>query len=384
MDSQSENFRSTIKSEILKGSARSIISILESIFADAHIHRASDIHIGPNATDIQIRLRIDGLLQKAYALPLDCHSELIARLKILAGLRTDEHFTAHDGRFKSTVPMHAEIEMRLSILPTHFGENAVIRLLRSDTYTQSLESLGLEPSHSKQVLAALSLSSGLILVTGPTGSGKTTTLYTLLHSLLGHSRSLVSIEDPVECILPEVTQIQVQPRFGITFSNGLRSLLRQDPDIMMVGEIRDSETAQLTVSAALTGHFIFSTLHTNDARSVLSRLTDMGIEPYHLASTLQLVISQRLVRVLCSECKVHLSEYEYGAVGCEVCNGTGYHGRIGIFEILTITKEVRAHLYAGKPHHDIFLDGPTLYQDGLEKMRRGVLSRAELNRVCHD
>jgi type IV pilus assembly protein PilB len=363
MDQSQTSYRDHIESEIQKGADRSIIYLLECIIQDAHYKRASDIHIDVTPTSLQVRLRIDGVFENPYTLPLDCHTELMARLKILAGMRTDERFKPHDGRFTCKTESDLDIELRLSIMPTFYGENAVLRLPSTNSYQQTFTELGVSDEDQKLLHTALSRSYGLILITGPTGSGKTTTLYTLLHSLRESSRSLVTIEDPIEYALEGVTQVPVQPHYGVTFAQGLRSLLRQDPDVLMVGEIRDTETATLAVQAALTGHLVLSTLHTNDAHSALPRLIDMGIEPYMIASTVHLIVAQRLIR----------KNNDRGEV----------KGRIGIFEFLSVTEEMRQAL---SKNSFVLTQSPEfkgLRDDGLEKVRSGIISLEELNKILH-
>jgi type II secretory ATPase GspE/PulE/Tfp pilus assembly ATPase PilB-like protein len=369
--------RARIEKEIRKGAKRSIILLLEEIIDDARARNASDIHIDIERDHLSVRLRIDGLLESPYQLPFDCHSELISRLKIVAGLRTDERFKPHDGRFTLHLG-ESLIEVRLSIIPTYHGENAVLRLLSTDSHTQTLAELGLDMAQEKIIRLALARSHGLLLITGPTGSGKTTTLYSLLETLRNTPRSLVTIEDPVEYALEGVTQIQVHHQFGITFAQGLRALLRQDPDVIMVGEIRDSETATLAVQAAMTGHLVLSTLHTNNAHAAIPRLIDMGIEPYLIASTVHLIIAQRLVRMRCKECQA-LQRL------CVSCGGTGYRGRIGIFELLPVTEELRKSLTSETRNStpEVSEDFKSLREDGLEKVRSGRISLEELNRILH-
>lgn len=347
-------------SRVRAGLARdplSAIALVHALIADAQAARASDIHIDPGEKESVIRYRIDGQLLEAARISLVLHAQAIARIKILAALRTDEHQAAQDGRFR-VEEGGVQIDVRVSIVPAYRGENAVLRLLINSDDMHSLEDLGFAPLHARLIARAIERPHGMLLVTGPTGSGKTTTLYTLVRALNAPNLSLLTIEDPVEYTIDGINQIQVNPRTGLSFAHGLRSMLRQDPDIIMVGEIRDTETAGLAVNTALTGHLVLSTLHTNDAPTALPRLLDMKVEPYLIASTVNIVIAQRLVRRICASCKTDyaLSPAERNAlrercidaperlcrgVGCVVCGGSGYRGRVGIHEVLEISPDVR-------------------------------------------
>src|SRR3989344_1447185 len=285
-------------------------AILESLIEEAGRVRASDIHIEPVEECLPVRLRIDGELVAYDPLPRRVHGELIARIKILSGLRTDEHQRPQDGRFRHHLASGGELDVRVAITPTYFGENAVLRLLFPLGATLTLERLVFLDAHRTIILEALRRPHGLILATGPTGSGKTSTLYAFLQLLATPSRSVITIEDPIEYAIPGITQIQTNERSGLTFETGLRSILRQDPDTILVGEIRDRETARLAVNAALTGHAVLSSLHTNDAPTALPRLLDLSVEPYLLPSTIRLIIAQRLVRRICGKCR---TEREFGA-----------------------------------------------------------------------
>ncbi len=293
-----------IKAELKRGSDISIITLVDCLLEKANENRASDIHIDPTSKAIRIRMRIDGVLIQTYELPKTIHPELISRVKVLAKLRTDEHQATQDGRFRHVFPKSDSfVDVRVSIAPTYHGENAVLRILSDKAEAFTLYSLGFSPSDQEKILKALKKPNGMILATGPTGSGKTTTLYTLIKLLNSSEVSIITIEDPIEYAVGEIEQIQVNPRTGLTFANGLRSILRQDPNIIMVGEIRDAETANIAVNTALTGHLLLSTLHTNDAATTLPRLLDMGIEGYLVASTVNIAIGQRLVRKICMHCK---------------------------------------------------------------------------------
>src|SRR3989338_4852900 len=289
--------------EILSHPAVSIIGLVDAIIEQAHARGASDIHIDPDRNGLRMRLRIDGVLREAYQLPKNIHPEIISRIKVLAGMRTDEHQATQDGRFRHHFASGETLDMRVSIVPTYQGENVVLRLLSDNAANYTLEMLGFSEADRQKILAAIKRPYGMILSTGPTGSGKTTTLYTLIKMLNSPEVSIVTIEDPIEYAIDRVEQIQVNARTGLTFADGLRCILRQDPNIIMVGEIRDAETANIAVNTALTGHILLYTLHTNDAATTLPRLLDMGIEEYLVASTINIAIGQRLVRKICPGCK---------------------------------------------------------------------------------
>lgn len=351
-----------VTEELKKGGSLSIIHLLEYLIGHAYAVRASDIHVDPTASGIVVRLRIDGVLHDAHVLPVRTHHEIISRLKILGGLRTDEHQSAQDGRFRIELTSETSVDVRVSIVPTYHGENAVLRLLSSEAFTFTLEKLGFSEKNQTQITSALCKPYGMILATGPTGSGKTTTLYTLINLLNKKDTSILTIEDPIEYAILGINQIQVNHKTGLTFAQGLRSMLRQDPNTIMVGEIRDTETAKLAVNIALTGHVVLSTLHTNDAATTLPRLLDMQVEPYLITSTVTIAIGQRLLRRLCPICKkekvltdievaslsevvseglLHGGARVYAPLGCDACGGTGYKGRIGVYEVLTMTNALR-------------------------------------------
>ena len=293
-----------VKKELQKGPDVSIIHLVDYLVEKAQISRASDIHIDPSQDTVRIRLRIDGVLQNVFDFPKNIHGEVISRIKVLARLRTDEHQATQDGRFRHQFSNAQDfVDIRVSIAPTYHGENCVMRLLSDKAENFDLESLGFSESDQKKITDALKKPYGMILATGPTGSGKTTTLYTIIKMLNSPEVSIITIEDPIEYAVNDIEQIQVNPRTSLTFANGLRSILRQDPNIIMVGEIRDAETANIAVNTALTGHLLLSTLHTNDSATTLPRLLDMGIETYLVASTVSIAIGQRLVRKICDHCK---------------------------------------------------------------------------------
>jgi type IV pilus assembly protein PilB len=357
---------------------RSIIELVDSLFAYAYTRGASDIHIDPTGFGVQIRLRIDGVLHEIDTLSADIHDELIARIKILAGLRTDIHFVPQDGRFGFAYGLK-NFDIRVSIVPTHHGENAVLRLLVGKEQEPVISDLGFSESDEQRIRKALEHHQGMILVTGPTGSGKTSTLYTLIRTLASGKNSIITLEDPVEYALQGVRQIQIRERHGVTFANGLRSIIRQDPDIIMVGEIRDSETAQIATNISLTGHLLLSTLHTNSALGAIPRLIDMGIDPYLVASTISLVIAQRLVRKIC----------DCGGVGCGDCANSGYKGRTLVGETLTIDEEMRAYIMARVSFKEVTRYArasglTTMYEDGMNKVERGITTKEEVLRVLHE
>lgn len=348
-------------------------AVMELLIKDACEKGASDIHIDPLDEKICVKFRIDGILQKNCELPKHLHGDIIGRIKILSSLRTDEHSMPQDGRFRTEIGDKKPVDVRVSVVPTYFGECAVLRLLRDITDAPTLSELGMCESDQKKVLRVLNRSSGMILVTGPTGSGKTTTLYTILKMLNDGMRSIVTIEDPIEYALPGIRQIQTSAQKKLTFASGLRAVLRQDPDIIMVGEIRDTETAYTAIHTALTGHLLLSTLHTNDAATAIPRLIDMGIEPYLIASTIGVIIGQRLVRKSCKNC---LS-------GCDVCNDSGYKGRTGIYEVMASGAEIQDAIMRKSPAQVLSAIATksgmrTMENDGLEKVESGVTKIEEI------
>lgn len=333
-----------------------VVKMIEYLFKNSIEMRASDIHIEPYEKEIRIRYRIDGRLTTINTLGIESLAPLITRIKILANLNIAEKRIPQDGRIITRVGNEA-VDLRVSVLPIVNGEKVVIRILKRESYMMGKETLGISKNNLKRLNNIVSSPNGIVLVTGPTGSGKSTTLYTILSELNKSDVNIVTVEDPVEYTLNGVNQVNVNNKAGLTFANGLRSILRQDPDIVMIGEIRDEETAEIAIKAAITGHLVLSTLHTNDAPSTITRLLDMGIEPYLVATSISGIIAQRLVRKICSSCKEEYlaSDYEksifninrnqelalYRGKGCGHCNNTGYNGRIGIYEIMEITKEHR-------------------------------------------
>jgi len=398
-----------IEIELESGSEVSIVKVVDFLIDEAYEKRASDIHIDPLENSIRVRLRIDGVLQDIHSLPKKIHSEIISRIKILAGLRTDEHQAAQDGRFRYLLENKDPVDIRISIAPTYWGENVVLRLLTDTSEQYTLDNLGFSQRNKEKILAALRRPFGMILATGPTGSGKTTTLYAMIKKLNSKEVSIITIEDPIEYAVEGVEQVQVNPRTGLTFANGLRSFLRQDPNIIMVGEIRDIETAGLAVNTALTGHLLLSTIHTNDASTTLPRLLDMKVDAYLVASTVNIAIGQRLVRKICSKCKTKkkiskaenksLAEvlpleikwrktFHYGK-GCEACNNTGYAGRLGIHEVLAIDNDIREAILRKASASEIKKIATrngmeTMLQDGFEKAKAGLTTIEEVIRMLYE
>jgi len=395
-----------IGAEPIAGRTTSIIALVSTLIEDAYRSEASDIHLDPTPAGLRVRMRIDGALTDRHLLPIAVHHETIARIKVLAGLRTDEHQVAQDGRFREMLLDDGGFaDIRVSIAPTYHGENAVLRMLPDTAREQTLSALGFDAGHRAIIESALKKPDGMLLATGPTGSGKTTTLYALLRLLHRPEAALVTIEDPIEYAIDGVKQIPVLARTGLTFAKGLRAILRQDPDIVMVGEIRDGETAGIAVNTALTGHLLLSTLHTNDAATAIPRLTDLGVEPFLIASTLRLVIAQRLVRRICDACREPAdipqevadrfsafmpaeADWCIGA-GCDACSGSGYRGRISVSEILSVDEAVRDAIVKRSSARDIASLAKeqgmrALAEDGLSKAARGETSIEEVLRVIHD
>ena len=405
-----DEFNKALEKELEAGVNISIINVIDHLIKYASIMHASDIHIDPQEKSVRVRLRIDGVLEDAHPLPKNIHDEIISRIKVLSGLRTDEHNTAQDGRFRSIISDLGSVDVRVSIAPTYHGENAVLRLLSDNAENFTLETLGFTKEDRQKILYAIKKPNGMILVTGPTGSGKTTTLYTLIKMLNSKEISIITIEDPIEYAVGDVEQIQENPRTGLTFANGLRSILRQDPNVIMVGEIRDMETAGIAVNTALTGHLLLSTLHTNDVSTTLPRLLDMKIEPFLVASTVSIAIGQRLVRKICDKCKeakvvtdeqykrlvetisnktlLQNKSYFYGK-GCESCNNTGYKGRIVIAEVLVADEEIRTAILRKASASEIkqiaIKNGmTTMLIDGFKKAVLGLTTVEEVLRVTHE
>ncbi len=376
-----------------------VIRLLNSVLFQAVKERASDIHIEPYEHELEVRFRIDGILYKMLTPPKVVQEALISRVKIMAGLNIAEKRLPQDGRIRVIVAGR-DVDIRVSIIPTAFGERTVLRLLDKQKGVISLEEMGLTDAGLTTMERLLTRSNGIILVTGPTGSGKSTTLYAALNRLNSPEKNIITIEDPIEYQIKGIGQIQVNPKIELTFANGLRSILRQDPDIIMVGEIRDAETAEIAMQASLTGHLVLSTLHTNDSATAVTRLIDMGIEPFMVASSLSAVLAQRLVRVICPHCKeayrptqsypgITLPETLYRGRGCDRCFNLGTVGRIGIYELLPIDSELCSMIIRQAPagaikEYAISKGMRTLREDGLAKVAAGVTTIEEVLRVTQE
>lgn len=419
-------FEEIIKENVkkAKGSKKiepSIIKIVDTSISYAYQNLASDVHIEPIENKSLVRFRIDGILHDIVELPISFHDQIVTRIKVLAKLRTDEHQTAQDGKISYKVEGD-DVEMRVSIVPITDGEKVVMRILSEKSRKFSLVDLGFSGSDMKKVEGAYKRPHGMILATGPTGSGKTTTLYATVKLLNKRDVNIMTIEDPVEYDIEGINQIQVNVRTELTFAKGLRSIVRQDPDIILVGEIRDEETADIAVNAAMTGHLVLSSLHTNDAATAIPRLLDLQIEPFLVASTVNIIIAQRLVRKICTTCRISYdisdfvqgasgqvadtgSEYNlalinkyfgdtkaariYKGKGCEVCHHTGYIGRIGIFEVLVVEQKIREAIIARKDAEvirELAINGgmTTMFENGLEKVKRGDTTFDEVLRVTKE
>ena len=386
-----------------------IAKIVDLLINYAYQDKASDIHIEPQATNSLFRFRIDGVLHDVLTLPKDLHDRIVSRIKVLSKLRTDEHLSAQDGKMR--IKLEEEVlDIRVSIIPIADGEKVVLRLLSARSRQFSLIDLGMRQADLEKVTKAFNRSYGMILSTGPTGSGKSTTIYAILKIINTRDKNITTIEDPVEYKIKGINQIHANPKTNLTFAAGLRSVLRQDPNIIFVGEIRDVETAGIAVNAALTGHLVLSTLHTNDAATALPRLTDMKVEPFLVASTVNIIIAQRLIRKICDMCRtsidiqytdltknipVEIIKKHFGSKkelviykggGCKVCHFTGYTGRVGLFEILEVNNQIRK-LITEKANSDVIAkqavaDGmSTMLDDGLDKVVKGITSIEEVLRV---
>jgi len=375
-----------------------VIRLVNAVIALAVEKRASDIHLEPFEKEFRIRYRIDGVLYSQEPPPREMKAAMISRVKLMAKLNIAERRLPQDGRIKIKT-LGREVDLRVSTLPTLYGESVVMRLLdRSAGDFYDLERLGFDHHMLSRMEYYTSLPHGIFLVTGPTGSGKSTTLYSALKRINQSDKKIITIEDPVEYQMDGINQIYVNPQIGLTFAQGLRHIVRQDPDVIMVGEIRDRETADIAIRSALTGHFVYSTLHTNDAPSAITRLTDMGVENYLITSSLVAVLAQRLVRVICQECKgpggtAVTPEGETIAVfrgtGCESCFNTGYRGRLGIFELMELNEELRASIMRNEDSGRITEIArrhgmQNLREDGWNKVRRGLTSADEVMRVTQE
>ncbi len=408
-----ENLEASLRSKVKGEQAASevpIVAIVDNVLSYAMALGASDVHIEIFEDFIYIRYRIDGVLKEVFRMPTEIHSAIVARLKLLAGMKIDEHAKPQDGRFRYKIGTDL-VDLRVSDIPTFYGEMIEMRILPATNRPLSFQELGMFEDTAKILEENARRSYGMVLVTGPTGSGKTTTLYSVLNILNRPEVNIVTVEDPIEYNIKFVNQTQINDAAGITFAEGLRSILRQDPNVILVGEIRDNETADIAVQAALTGHLVLSTLHTNDAPTAIPRFIDLKVPPFLVAAVLDAVLAQRLVRRICSSCiysyepspelteamqrqaqQAGLTAFSmpktlYSGKGCSVCGGTGYHGRLGIYEVLSISDEVRRLII----DPNFLLDGLralakkegmiTMFEDGLRKVERGITTVEELLRV---
>lgn len=427
-DQQGENARDMIDNIVLAGGEDDEIQTLDALDADRDLldlaneapiiklinllisgavkERASDIHIEPFEREVRVRYRIDGVLYEKLTVPKSQQAAIISRIKIMAHLNIAEHRLPQDGRIKIRLS-GKEIDIRVSVIPIAYGERVVMRILEKGTFLFGLEELGMDEHDFKLFDKLIQSSHGIILVTGPTGSGKSTTLYAGLQRVSSPELNIITVEDPIEYQMPGIGQIQVKPKIGLTFAAGLRSILRQDPDVILVGEIRDLETADMAIQASLTGHLVFSTLHTNDSAGAITRLVNMGIEPFLVSSSTLAILAQRLVRNICKHCK---EEYEpeleslielgltreqaqgrtaFRGRGCERCQGRGYFGRTGIFELLVMTPQVQDLTLRGVDSNVIKREAKkagmrTLREDGASKVFKGVSTIEEVMRVTRD
>jgi type IV pilus assembly protein PilB len=375
-----------------------VIKLVHSIIAEAVDQGASDIHIDPGEVEMRVLFRVDGVLAQTATLKRSMAASVISRVKIMAEMDISERRVPQDGRFALTVAGR-RVDVRVTTLPLVYGEGAYLRILDQGATVRELESLGMQPTEQDRFTRAINRPNGAVLVTGPTGSGKSTTLYAALGAVNDGARSVLTIEDPVESRIAGIKQMQIAPKAGMTFASGLRAMLRADPDVIMVGEIRDRETAHIAVEAALTGHLVLSTLHTRDAPSALGRLIDMGIEPFLISSAIDCVVAQRLVRMLCVHCKQPSKApesllAEYGLQGCEVfepvgcprCSNSGYRGRVGIYEVMSIDEEVRKLVLDRGSVDEIAAAAERqgmlrMRDDGIAKVRAGQTSIAEIERL---
>jgi type IV pilus assembly protein PilB len=392
----------TIKEEKINEADSPIIRLVNQLLSNASASKASDIHIDPQETKVVIRYRVDGILRVERVLPKHMQNVLIARIKIMANLDITENRVPQDGRIKVNIDFHP-VDLRVSTLPTVFGEKVVMRILDMGSTLNDVEKLGFNKHNLERFLNMIAKPNGIVLITGPTGSGKSSTLYAALNKLNSEEVNIITIEDPVEYQLEGINQIQVNQNVGMTFAAGLRSILRQDPDVIMVGEIRDKETVEVSVRASLTGHLVLSTIHTNDALSSVTRMIDMGVEPFLVASSLSGVVAQRLVRKVCRDCAeaqeptkreidifsrrgIHIETVWKGR-GCSSCNMTGYRGRIAIHEVLAIDEDLRRAIMNEEPVNvlrEIAVKNKTIFliDDGLLKVKQGLTTTEEVLRVA--
>lgn len=381
----------------------SIIRFVNLLLVQAIREKASDVHLEPGENFFRIRFRVDGMLREITSPPRSLTNMIVARIKVLSNLDVSEKRLPQDGRFRIKLESR-EVDVRVSILPTVHGEKAVLRLLDPETAILSLESLGFSEHVLERWRQVIKKTEGIILITGPTGSGKSSTLYAVLNEINSIEKNIITVENPVEFKIPNINQVQVNTEIGMTFAAALRSILRQDPDVIMIGEIRDTETAEIAIRAALTGHLVYSTLHTNDAPSAIARLTDMDIEPFLVATSVNAVLAQRLARKICQHCKTedpgrlsvlarHLGSrlpsdvMTYKGKGCRECNNSGFSGRTGIYELLVLDDHLKQTITDGGSEHDIRRYAQehgmeTLKRDGIRKVLEGITTIDEVLRVC--
>lgn len=393
-------------SDIIEQGHRVAPEIVDEIIKDALSYRASDIHFEPHDTAVQVRFRVDGSLREAGEIPKEYYDNVLNRIKVESGMRIDEHNSAQDGAMKRESDGQ-RADLRVSLVPTVEGEKVVMRVLGSYVQGFTFADVGLDSKHREIIERSIHKPFGMILTVGPTGSGKTTTLYALLKSLNKPDVNITTIEDPVEYKMPGTNQIQVNEAGNMTFAKGLRAIVRQDPNIILVGEIRDQETAEISVNAALTGHLLLSTFHANDAATAMPRLVDMGIEPFLLASTLEIIIAQRLVRKICNACRYSIPAHEalngvkatadlsgyfkpsdnvYAGKGCNVCNRSGYQGRSALFEIIEVTPELQTLMLHAPSTQEIEAlarkqGSIAMFDDGIDKVKQGITTIDEILRV---
>ncbi|MDO8557466.1 MAG: GspE/PulE family protein [Candidatus Jorgensenbacteria bacterium] len=412
-----DSLRAQARGVTLEESAKDlpIVAIVDNLLSYGISSRASDVHFEVLEDGVLVRYRVDGILHEVIRMPKEIHPAIVARIKILSSLRIDEHTHPQDGRFRYEIG-GTEVDIRVSVIPTFYGEKMVLRLLSAAQKPLSLTELGIFDDGQKLILEAVGKTYGMVLACGPTGCGKTTTLYSIMNILNRPEVNIVTVEDPIEYDMRYVNQVQVNVAAGITFASGLRSILRQDPNIIMVGEIRDGETANIAVQASLTGHLVLSSVHTNDAPTVIPRLIDMGVQPFLVSAVINDIIAQRLVRKICLECiesytpdpqiytvierelrdldvdpkAVRLTKTFYRGKGCDACAGTGFLGRMGIFEIMNISEAVRKLIISSEFNLDNLrklarAEGmTTMFEDGLKKVERGLTTIEEIFRVIRE
>jgi len=401
--SEAKAEQEVFEDEAPNGNRSSVIRLTNLILGDAVRGRASDIHIEPQENFVELRYRIDGDLKNIMKIPKDLHARLVACIKILAEMDIAETRKPQDGRTRILVNRR-KIDLRISAIPTFYGEKVVLRILDTTGAKVELDKIGFEHGELDIFVEAINRPQGMVLVTGPTGSGKTSTLYAALNSIKSETKNIITIEDPIEYLINGINQMQINPVKDVTFANGLRSILRQDPNIILVGEIRDKETAEIAFRASLTGHLVFSTLHTNNSVSTITRLLDIGLEPYLISSSIILIVAQRLVRLICPHCKeedipdkklidkfrIYIDEFGikkfHKGKGCEKCNFSGFFGRIAIFEILKLDEKIRT-LISNRFHEDLIFEEAknkglkTLAESGVEKVAKGITTLEEVAEV---